>query len=310
MFGFSNKIEDTMQIIETKKERSNYAMPEKTTVSSSVTLSNGWSVGVVRVTPDLAREMLKNNTENRPVKKTGIARYAAIMQAENWTLSPDGIIFSNDRLIQGQHRLNAVIVSGKSVEFIVWTNVDDNVFKALDRGVSRTASDALGIDRRIAEVSTFICRLGNVGGYSVARKPMDSDVHMISEIFQPYHDFLIENVKGYAPVFSAVPFRAAACLRMASGYDKGYIRDVYERLVLGEVHLLPRIAQSLVAAVAARRVSSKGGGTDAGVDLFARAWVVFDPSKRNNEKLIVRSHESAVNDLKKIVDMVLKEEAK
>lgn len=310
MFGFSNKIEDTMQIMERKERRIDCAMPEILAVSSSVTLSNGWSVGVVRVTPDLARDMLKKNTENRPVKKSVIARYAAIMQADNWTLSPDGIIFSNYRLIQGQHRLNAVIVSGRPVDFIVWTNVDDNVFKALDRGVSRTASDALGIDRRLAEVSTFICRLGNVGGVNVTKKPMDSDVHMISEIFQPYHDFLMENVKGHAPVFSAASFRAAACLRMVSGYDKSYIRDVYEGLVLGEVHRLPRVAQSLVAAVAARRIGSQNSGSRSGIDLFARAWVVFDPSKKNNEKLIVRSHESAVNDLKKIVDMVLKEETK
>lgn len=293
---FAKKGEDTVA----------YDLPVPSSLAgNAATLSNGWSVSIVNVTPDVAREMLAKNTSNRSVKKSAVVRYATIMKSGNWTLSPDGIVFSADRLIQGQHRLHAVIFANVTVDFIVWTNVGDDVFSVLDRGVTRSASDALGIDRRLSEVATLICKLSDHGFMSSSR-PLDDDVKMIAEVFAPYHDFLLENVKSSAPVFSTASFRSAACLRMAAGYDRYYIRGVYEALVLGAVHELPKIAQQLVGAVASNRVGGSGGSTSArALDLFSRAWVVFDPMKKDNDRVIVRSHETAISELQKIVSLML-----
>ena len=294
---FAKKGEDTVA----------YDLPETSlTTGGAATLSNGWSVSIVNVTPDVAREMLAKNTSNRSIKKSAVVRYATIMKSGNWTLSPDGLVFSKDRLIQGQHRLHAVIFADVPVDFIVWTNVGDDVFSVLDRGVTRSASDALGIDRKLSEVATFICKVSGHNGVHIASsKPLDEDVKAISEVFAPYHEFLLENVKSSTPVFSTASFRAAACLRMAAGYDKNYIRDVYEALVLGAVHELPKVAQHLVGAVASNRVGSGSGSGARYLDLFSRAWVVFDPIKRDNDRVIVRSNETAVSDLRRIVNIVL-----
>lgn len=274
----------------------------------AATLSNGWSVSIVNITPDVAREMLAKNTSNRSIKKSAVVRYATIMKSGNWTLSPDGIVFSKDRLIQGQHRLHAVIFADVPINFIVWTNVGDDVFSVLDRGVTRSASDALGIDRRLSEVASFICKLsGNDRSASITNnRPLDEDVRMVAEVFSPYHEFLLENVKSSTPVFSTASFRSAACLRMAAGYDKHYIRGVYEGLVLGAVHELPKIAQQIVGAVASNRVGGASvSPTARALDLFSRAWVVFDPMKKDNDRVIVRNNETAISDMRKIVSVML-----
>jgi hypothetical protein len=268
---------------------------------SVATLSNGWAAKIVTVTPDMARKMLEHNDGNRPKKKSVVARYAAVMLAGNWSLSPDGLIFGRDgRLLQGQHRLSAVIVADVPIDFVVWTNVDDNVFRVLDRGAIRTASDALGIDRKLSEVGGLIARL--VSGSNA--RPLDEDIMVIAEALRDYHDYLIDGSTSSTPIVSAAPFRAAACARMMSGYDKQYIKSVFDGLVHGDVASLPRIAQSVVAAIAARKFMSTGGGTKQ-TEYFVRAWDVFDPTKRDNERIIIRDSSRAIKDLRKVFNGVL-----
>ena len=268
---------------------------------SVATLSNGWAAKIVTVTPDMARKMLEHNDGNRPKKKPVVARYAAVMLAGNWSLSPDGLIFGRDgRLLQGQHRLSAVIVADVPIDFVVWTNVDDNVFRVLDRGVIRTASDALGIDRKLSEVGGLIARL--VSGDS--SRPLDEDIMVIADALRDYHDYLIDGSNASRPIVSAAPFRAAACVRMMAGYDKQYIKSVFDGLIHGDIASLPRIAQSVIAAIAAGRFVSSGGGAKQ-TESFVRAWDVFDPTKRDNDRVIIRDSSRAIKDLRKVFSGVL-----
>jgi len=265
------------------------------------TLSNGWAAKIVTVTPDMARKMLERNEGNRPKKKHVVARYAAVMLAGNWSLSPDGLIFGRDgRLLQGQHRLNAVIVADVPVDFVVWTNVDDNVFRVLDRGVVRTASDALGIDKRLSEVGGLIARLVN----GDTKRPLDEDIMVIADALRDYHAYLIDGSNASRPIVSAAPFRAAACVRMMAGYDRQYIKSVFDGLIHGDIASLPRIAQGVIASIAAGRFVSASGGAKQ-TESFIRAWDVFDPAKRDNERVIIRDNSRAIKELRKIFSGVL-----
>jgi len=260
-------------------------------------IGNGWSVRLETITPETAKAMLLNNDRNRRLRPATVAKYAATMAAGNWRASPDGLIFGKSgQLLQGQHRLNAVINFGGEVDMIVWRGVEDDVFSVLDRGVTRSVADAIGADKKTTEVAAFIAktcsRVQNGGGAT------DGDIARYVGVISDTHHELMEACNSSARVFSSAPMRAAAVSRIMSGYNRDYVVNVYRGLVLGHVSDIPPIAQSLVSWVLR---GNTGVGAARQVDLFCRGWDVFDPSKYSVTKMQIKSHDRAINDLRRIM---------
>lgn len=101
---------------------------------------------VVTVTPELAKQWLKQNAHNnRNIRDSDVSKFARDMRNGNWKLTHQGIAFNAlGDLIDGQHRLWAVIESGVSVPMHVWTEVPEETVQLIDSGTARTASDSLG----------------------------------------------------------------------------------------------------------------------------------------------------------------------
>jgi len=103
------------------------------------------------ITPELAKEYLTRNTRNRKLRKGIVEQYAREMRCGKWLLTHQGIAFNCDgTLLDGQHRLEAVILSGASV----WMNVSRGVASesqiAMDDHAKRTAANAIGLVKNIA----------------------------------------------------------------------------------------------------------------------------------------------------------------
>lgn len=99
---------------------------------------------VQTVTPKLATQWLDANHTNRNVRDRVVNAYARDMQAGRWRVTGEAIKFAGDgRLIDGQHRLLAVIKTGRSIQMLIIRGLDNGVQEVLDSGASRTASDAL-----------------------------------------------------------------------------------------------------------------------------------------------------------------------
>lgn len=98
---------------------------------------------IEKITPAMAEQMLKHNKSNRTLRKNKVHSYALQMQAGFWAAdSNDAILISTDgELLNGQHRLNAVIEAGIPVKMAVRYGVDKSIFKVLDQGAARSASD-------------------------------------------------------------------------------------------------------------------------------------------------------------------------
>ncbi|GIV82843.1 MAG: hypothetical protein KatS3mg051_2197 [Anaerolineae bacterium] len=108
-------------------------------------------VTILRVTPDMAKEWLKNNDHNRTIAKKRVDLYASLMHAGRWYLSSDAIVLDTDgRLLNGQHRLLAVIQSGVASDFIVGFGWDPEAFYVLDDGKKRSGADALHIEGHVS----------------------------------------------------------------------------------------------------------------------------------------------------------------
>lgn len=101
---------------------------------------------VMTIGPELARQMLEKNNGNRPVSKRAVRRYAHDMSTGKWTLNGEPIILDHSgRLLDGQHRLLAVIESGVTIDALVVTGADPSVFNTIDAGNTRSGSDILSI---------------------------------------------------------------------------------------------------------------------------------------------------------------------
>lgn len=102
---------------------------------------------VQTITPAKAADMLAANTTNRPLAKSTVRAFAEAMGRGDWLITHQGIAFdSNGVLVDGQHRLAAIIEADVPVDVTVFTEVEPDTFDVLDTGKRRTASDVLAIE--------------------------------------------------------------------------------------------------------------------------------------------------------------------
>lgn len=117
------------------------------------------SCAYVMVTPELARQWLLVNTRNRDPKANVIERYQDAIANDLWMATPHGVGFDTDGcLVDGQHRLMAIVASGQSAVILVAWGLDPHVINVLDDGSKRRASDAMKIDGvdRASDVATIV----------------------------------------------------------------------------------------------------------------------------------------------------------
>jgi len=94
--------------------------------------------------PEKAEEYLKANTKNRNLRKTLVKRYAREMQEGRWDFNGEALKFDTDgTLLDGQHRLTAVVLAEVELEFLVIRNLHPETRQTIDTGGPRRASDVL-----------------------------------------------------------------------------------------------------------------------------------------------------------------------
>jgi hypothetical protein len=77
---------------------------------------------VIEITPRMAADWLKRNPHNRPLQPRVINKYVRDMLDGNWVLDGQAITLASDgTIINGQHRLSAVVQSGVTISsLVVW----------------------------------------------------------------------------------------------------------------------------------------------------------------------------------------------
>lgn len=101
----------------------------------------------IEITPDKATEMLKRNTINRPFSQHTADAYARQINKNTWPNTGAPIVFSKTgRLLDGQHRLTAIVETGKTVSFDVKFGIGDDAFAFIDAGKKRSSGDIFAIN--------------------------------------------------------------------------------------------------------------------------------------------------------------------
>ena len=97
---------------------------------------------IIEITPEMAEQWLKKNPNNRSIRFATVKSYAKQMLAGDWDITGQAISFDTEgKLIDGQHRLSAIILAKKPVKMLVATGLR-RTFN-YDNGRQRVASDAI-----------------------------------------------------------------------------------------------------------------------------------------------------------------------
>jgi hypothetical protein len=100
---------------------------------------------LMQITPEDAARIMEKNTANRPLNMKHVKRLAREIELDRWKVNGATICLNGERLIDGQHRLAAVMMAGKSIETLVVEGLDSAVFATIDAGKIRSAGDTLAL---------------------------------------------------------------------------------------------------------------------------------------------------------------------
>ncbi len=99
---------------------------------------------IVTITPETAEIWLGSNHGNRKVRPAGVESYKRDMDTTDWKVNGDTIKFDlYGDLLDGQHRLYACILSGKSFESLVVWGLEPDSRDTMDSGLTRNLRDQL-----------------------------------------------------------------------------------------------------------------------------------------------------------------------
>lgn len=111
-------------------------------------------ITIEKVAPKKARTLLEANTQNRLLNKSTVERYAREMKLGTWVDQGDPIRLAKDgTLLDGQHRLAAIVESGLTQKIVVVSGVDTRAMLTMDTGRKRSFSDHLRIHGYIHHAS-------------------------------------------------------------------------------------------------------------------------------------------------------------
>jgi hypothetical protein len=250
------------------------------------------SAAVEMITPSAAKAMLANNTGNRKPSLGAVAQMAADMKTGHWRLTHQGIALAPDgRLLDGQHRLMAVVEAGASLPMMVFRNVDPAAFSAIDRGRVRSLRDVLGIDGRLLEPCNFIARLHGITNVQAhhAQAVLDGCGMAVLE--------LVTKAGSVARGRTAAPIKAAAALRLMQGHGAYAIQQWCALVNLQFGDMTPAI-QALLRQITDEARVRGSGGSSVQYDRAVRAWMAFDPARANVSKIQVKDIDRHLNEMR------------
>lgn len=120
------------------------------------------------IDPDIARVYLAKNIENnRNVVIDRVGQYARDMESGRWRETTETIKFDSEgNLIDGQHRLRAVVRAGVTVRFLVARGLANDAVYVIDASLPRNAAGGLRMTgNQIANISTVVASAHLINAY-------------------------------------------------------------------------------------------------------------------------------------------------
>ena len=200
----------------------------------------GLTLQICEVTPVIANAWLKLNIKNRKIKDMTVESFARDMRNNAWHLTHQGIAFDDrGNLIDGQHRLQAIARSKKTVRMFVsvgWpTGGKVKTMDAVDRGVNRSLADQLDLQHGIKHAGHVVQIANGVAcaclNQSRVRK---SSVHCVLAVVNLYVDQIKYVIEDPIKVRGLKIATVSAVVVLGRTIWPDRTSDFYTRLKTGE----------------------------------------------------------------------------
>lgn len=99
---------------------------------------------VKKITPAYARELLDGQADNRNIRPRLVGKIASDILEGRWQTNGESIVLDeNGKLLDGQHRLSAIVKANKAVSAVVVSGIPAAHKSTIDTGSARTPGDFL-----------------------------------------------------------------------------------------------------------------------------------------------------------------------
>lgn len=189
----------------------------------------GVTATIATVTPEMARLWIDTCMRNRKITKAHVDRLAADMRDGRWVLNGEPVQFDREgRLINGQHRLSAIVLSGVTVQMLVVTGVEPRAQDTIDIGAARSIGNILQLHGypsaiELGALASADYRYSNAPGIVWANTNMPSKATMLVNVernSEQYQSALraakraSENINAHR-----IPYALLHVLAHRSGHD-------------------------------------------------------------------------------------------
>lgn len=261
------------------------------------------SAEVIAIGPEKATEMLLGNEGNRTLRTRIVTEYSEYMKNGLWRENGEALRISDDGVIlNGQHRLHAIISANMTIKFLVVTIKATDGKGPLtpmsviqDRGTMRSHSDITGIPNNCDAVA----------GNMIREMTAERDSSMLSKNtalrasvyyeFESEMNYFFDRCNTSLKKYSQASIRAIIIMRLKQGYD---YTDKYHSILTNLVGL-PTSWMSWY-----RRIGSLVGGTrDVRREALVATWMLTDPARDDSKNLVIRSIDDQLDEIKAQFDI-------
>lgn len=204
------------------------------------------------ITPELARTSLANNVRNRSLSEDVVLAYARDMLNLEWQATHQGIAFNDrDELIDGQHRLHAIVRSGVTIRMMVTFGLPSHiagkeitVMDCVDRGRTRSVSDQLKIQHGLTDGSIIAAVCLSIGRLCYGERTRRMSVGQTLEIYRAFEEPVKHVIRHRSKEHGLKAAGVMAAFAFALATD-ARLKAMYHRLLAGE-ELMPKSPMALL----------------------------------------------------------------
>lgn len=247
-------------------------------------------INIIKVSPEMASEFLMNSLlDQRKIRPNHVNHLASDMISGRWRLGSDAILKVKGQLANGQHRLAALIQTGMSFPFIVMESNDEELYRVIDHGLSRTVGDALTgqeYQHMLAPTARLILAYDEgVMPVTITKRVTKTE---LIEYCEEYGDEIVEGVKLIEPLYRItrlMPLSMGAALYVIAkregrdveamdflkgvytgeGADRTAAFDLRNRLIANKGPKSMKLTSPTIYALGVKAMGSYFNGTRPGV---------------------------------------------
>jgi hypothetical protein len=260
----SGPSEARLQLNERLKQEANTAISDPGT----------YTISVESITPERAEEYLAANRGNRNIVQAHVAAMARDIANGRWMFNAQPICFSRSgRLLNGQHRLSAVLEAGQPIEVMVMRGLPEEAFETYDKQAKKAPVademfDDFGDKALVSATAVLLWRREMKPAGQANAMPTASEVR---EVIQTHPELM--RLRGFARKMvrygrsSALAYAAYRIMRDDPRLGQVFLDRLETAANLPAGHVILRLRD--------RMIDLRKADQNAQIDEVLRAWERF-----------------------------------